>query len=209
MTYNTHLAEERERREREKSRNDKVQFKKYLDEHIEQSKLERVNSKLEDMKFGENIKRDIEKYHEEEQMKLATMKKRYQDELELQKQQIIDHQNRLQAEREAQRLVEEKNLQFAKDMLARENSELLKAKKREQELRARMVRENEENNRLHELQKLKDAEEDRRLMQEYAAKLDRELAAREGAFQKRMQEMASLGNKFETEGAGKVITLQR
>jgi len=207
MTYNSHLAEERERIEKEKLRNDKLQFKKSLDDHITKSKLEQINSKLDDMKFGESIKKDIEKYHDEEKIKLATMKKKYHDELELQKQQILDHQMRLEAERDALRQVEQKNLRIAEEILAKENRELTQAKKREQEMRARVLRENEENNRLHELQKLREAEEDRRLMEEYSAKLDRELAQREGAFQKKLQDMAAHGTKFETEGAGKVLAI--
>jgi len=209
MTYNSHLAEERERIEREKIRNDKLQFKKSLDDHITKSKLEQINLKLDDMKFGENIKKDIERYHDEEKIKQAMLKKKYHDELELQKQQILDHQMRLEAERDAIRQVEERNLRIAEEMLAKENRELTLAKKKEQEMRARVLRENEENNRLHELQKLHEAEEDRRLMQEYAAKLDRELAQREGAFQKKMQDMAAHGNKFETEGAGKILREER
>ena len=46
-------------------------------------------------------------------------------------------------------------------------------------------------------------------MREYAAKMDAEEAARAGAFQKRMDEMAKFAAKFESEGAGKVAKEER
>ena len=54
-----------------------------------------------------------------------------------------------------------------------------------------------------------EAREDERLMREYAAKMDAEEAARAGAFQKRMDEMAKFAAKFENEGAGKVAKEER
>ena len=77
MTYNTYLAEERERLEREKLRNDKIRFRKILDDHISRSKQEQSNVKLDDLKYGELIKKDIEKFHEEERQKQALIKKKY------------------------------------------------------------------------------------------------------------------------------------
>lgn len=208
MTYNSYLAEERERLEREKVRNNKIQFKRDLDEHISKAKVVQGNSKMDDAKYAELIKKDIERYHEEERLKTIIIKKKYHDELEQQKQQIRDHQKRLDAEREVLRLEEEKNLRIAQEMLAKENETLQQLKKREAEMRAIVMRENDENNRIHELQRQRIAEEDRRLMQEYSAKLDRELADRENAFQKKMQDMAAHGSKFENEGAGKVRNIR-
>eukprot|EP01036_Dinobryon_divergens_P025147 gene25147-33667_t len=209
MTYNSYLAEERERLEREKVRNNKIQFKRDLDEHISKAKVAQGNSKMDDAKYAELIKKDIERYHEEERLKTIMIKKKYHDELEQQKQQIRDHQKRLDAEREVLRLEEEKNLRIAQEMLAKENETLQQLKKREAEMRVIVMRENDENNRIHELQRQRIAEEDRRLMQEYSAKLDRELADRENAFQKKMQDMAAHGSKFENEGAGKAMREER
>lgn len=70
-------------------------------------------------------------------------------------------------------------------------------------------RDNRENERLREIKRQADAEEDARLMREYAAKLDAEEAARASAFQKRMDEMAKFAEKFESEGAGKMAKEER
>ena len=203
MTYNSYLAEERERLEREKIRNNKIQFKRDLDEHISKAKVAQGNIRMDDAKYAELIKKDIERYHEEERLKTLIIKKKYHDELEQPRHRAPCYP-RLDAEREVLRLEEEKNLRIAQEMLAKENETLQQLKKREAEMRAIVMRENDENNRIHELQRQRIAEEDRRLMQEYAAKLDRELADRDNAFQKKMQDMAAHGSKFENEGAGKV-----
>lgn len=209
MTYNNIIAEEKEKKEKEKLRNDKLAFKKNLEDHIRKSKELRGSDKFEDKNYAEYVKSDVEKYHVEEQKKQAAIKKKYHDELELQKLQIKDHQRRLEAEREELRIMEEHNLQLARDALERENQKVLNIKKREQDNQKIVSQENEENKKHREIQKKVDADEDQRLMREYAAKLDREAWEREHMFQKKMEEMAKHGSKFENEGAGKVMREER
>lgn len=209
MTYNNIIAEEKERKEKEKLRNDKVAFKKNLEDHIQKSKDLKGSDKFQDKNFAEYIKKDVEKYHIEEQKKQAAIKKRYHDELELQKLQIKDHQRRLEQEREELRKAEEYNLQLAREALEKENQKILNIKKREQDNQKIVSQENEENKRYREIQKKLEADEDQRLMREYAAKLDREASERENMFKKKMEEMAKHGSKFETDGAGKVMREER
>ena len=56
---------------------------------------------------------------------------------------------------------------------------------------------------LHEVHKLEEAEEDKRLQREYALKLEREQIARENAFKARMDVLDKFFLKSKEEGAGK------
>jgi hypothetical protein len=203
MTYNSLAAEEKEKRAKEKLLSEKIQFKKSLDEQINKAKHSKSSEKIDDKKFAERIYKDVEQFHTEEQQKLMMSRKRYQDELELQKLQIVENKQRQLAERDELKRIEELNIVIAKERLAKEAEKVRLQKEKEAELRRFVERENEENNRLHELEKQRAAEEDQRLMKEYAAKLDRDFEVRESSFKKKMDEMSHKGNKFETEGAGK------
>ena len=72
-----------------------------------------------------------------------------------------------------------------------------------------MDADNEENQKIKDAQALKDADEDQRLMKEYAAKMDKDESDRANAFAERMKKMEVFNAKFENDGAGKAIKDER
>eukprot|EP01038_Epipyxis_sp_PR26KG_P007846 gene7846-10653_t len=209
QAYQMVMNDEKEKQEQERARMKKMNFKKALDDQISQSRKYQTNDKDIDNNYFEFIKSDMSRYYEEEQKKKATIKKKYQDEIEIRQKQIYDQKKRLEDEKESFRREEERNLLLAKLKIDKENEIAQQAKARELNHRKKMMEENAENLKIHEVQKKKEAEEDFKLMQEYAAKLDREALERENAFKKRMENMEFLGNKFESDGAGKVARDER
>lgn len=123
QAYQIIQGEEQERKEREKQWLKKKTFKKSLDEHINVAQTLKTvtpSGVLDDKQYAQHIYKDIDAYKQQEAEKYAAMRKRCTDEAALRREQIADQQRRIDEERENFRLAEERNLQRAKDLLARE-----------------------------------------------------------------------------------------
>jgi len=213
MTYKTVLADEKHDAEQKKLADDKVQLKRDLDAQITASKrMEEYQgwsyNKI-DEQYNAHVVSDVQKFHEQEAAKAAEVKAKNRKQFDIQQQQIADQRRRAAAQEEYDQAETRKNLQFAKEDLEREEEKHRRIKQKESEVRKVVEEENERNRRLQDEMKAKIAAEDSRLMAEYAAKLAREEKAREDAFQKKMDDMQSMGSKYENEGAGKVAREER
>lgn len=205
QVYQSIQDEEKIKREKELAYQKKMNFRAALDNQRMQSKQHNSSELEDERRYVEHILTDIEKYHAEEQQKRSVTKKKYQDELLIRKAQIEATQKRLADERAELRRIEVRNLQLAEEALRKEAETVQRARQMEKEKMERIKRENEENKRIRQQEKEKEAENDFRLMQEYAAKLDREAKERDEAFANRMKTMEINGMKFANEGAGKAM----
>src|SRR5947209_4745930 len=116
-----------------------MNFRKNLDDHLDKAKsLKDIvpRGEVNDKQYAQYVYKDIEIYHEQEAQKQAAIKKKYADELLIRKKQIEDHQRRMDEERDNFRQAEERNLQRARDILARE-TEILNSKKAKEQARRR------------------------------------------------------------------------
>lgn len=204
QVYQSILDEEKIKQEREKAKQSKLNFRKSLDDHMQQSQRLSSLEREEERQYAEHVKKDILQYEEEERKKKEALKKKHEAELQIRKAQIEEQQRRLQAEREAQEAIDRMNLQLAKEKAKQEQEAIARQREAEKEKHRKIKIENEENKRLKAIEKQKEAELDFRLMSEYAAKLDRENYEREQQFLKKLQDMEVHAKKFENEGAGKI-----
>ena len=203
--YQLIVDEEKQRKDQETIRAKKLRFKKLLDDQLAEATKYKSNDRTDDASYAAHVNKDVEKYHTEEALKRAIIHKKHQEELMGRKEQIADSNRRRFEEREALRLAEERNLQMAQDKIRQEQEAYASLKLKQKEMLAKIERENEENQRLRDIEKKKTQEEDQRLMAEYAARLDKQDFDRENAFRLRMENMRLAGEKFENEGAGKAI----
>jgi hypothetical protein len=203
QVYQAIQDDEQDAQKREKQRRDKEVFRHALDSQISHSKHSRNLDGDDERRYVQHVHEDIASFHEEQQRKKEAMRRRYDEELRIRQAQIADQQRRLAEEKEKVRRMDERYLQLATEKAELEARNAKEAKQREYERQLIITRENAENKRARELEKLVEAEMDQRLMREYAEKLDRESSTREKAFSRRMKEMEAHAMKFETEGPGK------
>eukprot|EP00600_Ochromonadales_sp_CCMP1393_P000761 CAMPEP_0174982560 /NCGR_PEP_ID=MMETSP0004_2-20121128/16582_1 /TAXON_ID=420556 /ORGANISM="Ochromonas sp., Strain CCMP1393" /LENGTH=544 /DNA_ID=CAMNT_0016234567 /DNA_START=27 /DNA_END=1661 /DNA_ORIENTATION=- len=204
-SYEIVLAEEKAQKEKEAARAKKLNFRKSLDDHLNIAARHKNSENNEDSDYVQRIVEDISKYNNEEKTKFERIHQKNLEEARLRQVQIQEKQKRANREREEalenDRINQEMNMQKMKE----ETERTARIRKEKLDNMERIKAENRENERLRQLQKEKDAEEDQALMRAYAAKLDREAIERDNAFQKRMENSALHGQKFATEGAGKAI----
>lgn len=206
QAYQILMAEEKAKEEQAVARNKKIQFKKDLDSHIANAKLlKEKTADKSDAKYFELIKQDIANYHEEERTKSELIQKKHHNELLIQKQQIVEKKARHEAEMKELRKMEEEMLAEAQQKIQDEANKVAANRRRAKEQQAIVDRDNEANQKIKDAQAQRDAEEDQRLMREYAAKLDKDDYDRANAFAERMAKMEAFNAKFEKDGAGKAI----
>ena len=203
-------AESKTEEEKRIARQKKVDFKRALDEHIEQSKIYKQNNvaKLDDI-YQRNMLKDVAKFHEEEREKKMKIHAVGQEQLQVQKQQILDAKRRHELDKVEQEAFEKRLIAEAQAKIQAEADKQARIRAYAREQQAIVDKDNEENERIRSIQAKKDAEEDIRLQQEYAAKLDREEYARANAHKERMKKMEAAYQKSETEGAGKAEREER
>jgi hypothetical protein len=205
QVYQSIQDEEKIKREKELTYQKKMNFRSALDQQRQQSKQQNSAELDDERRYVEHIVKDIEKYHAEEQAKRNYIRKKDCDELMARKAQIEETYKRIADEKEELREIEIRNLQLAEQAMREEADAVVRGKRWEKEKMERIKKENEENKRLRQIEKEREAREDFQLMQEYAAKLDREAKERDEAFANRMKKMEIHGMKFANEGAGKAI----
>ena len=203
QAYQVMQDEKKTKAEQELMKNKKLNFRKDLDSQMKlRNEVKKMNAD-DDTDYAAYIYKDIEKFRSEEESKKNVIHKKHHDELAIREAQIAD-QNRRRAEDKArQDQFDRNNLKLAADKIEEEKQKMLMMRQQERENQHRITLENEENQRLRDIEKKKEAEEDQRLMREYAAKLDREAFERDNSFKARMEQMAKFGSKFANEGAGK------
>lgn len=201
--YQSLMDEEQIKKERALYKQKQQQFKALLDlQTKELSTLANVE-KEEDRQYAKVVYADIERYNQEEHQKRIQLKQKYHEELLKQQQQIREMQKRHEDEKAEKLQEEEFNLQLAQMQIQQELDKQKRQRIAEREKYAKIKLENDENRRYRQVQKEVETQDNIRLMKEYEAKLDREEAAREEAFQTKLKEMEQYAKKFENEGAGK------
>ena len=206
QAYQLLQGEDAARKEREIEIQKKRDFRAALDKHVaDAAKFKAEHSDVADAKYYAHIKQDIANYHEEERIKFEKIHAKAKEQLRIQNEQIAEKRRAKAAELDRQRLYEEQLLADARQKILEEKDKLSRMREQAISNAAKVNRENEENQRLKAIQAERDADEDRRLQAEYAAKLDKEDEERAQAFNKRMEKMAKFNEKFENEGAGNAI----
>ena len=206
QAYQIVQAEEKAREEIEQEKAKKVAFRRALDKHVEDAKkLKQLTEDKADAEYYKFVMKDIENYHDEEKLKEEKLHEKHQQQLRIQIEQIKDKKHRNAIELAEKRAIEDKMLENARKKIELEKLKIENARRKAKEQQERVNRENEENQKIRSIQAQKEADEDQRLMREYAAKLDKDEWERENAFNSRMEKMAKFNEKFENEGAGKAL----
>ena len=178
------------------ARKKKLEFRAALDKHMEEARIyKQQHTDVAEKEYYAHVKQDIQNFHAEEKAKLDKIHEKAKTQLRIQNEQIADKARRRATELQHEREVEEQMLADARQKIVDEKNKMDALRKRAKENQEQVNRENEENERIREIARLKDAEEDRRLQAEYSAKLDAEDEAREMAFAKRMEKMAAFSQK--------------
>ena len=173
-------------------------FDKQKAERDERKRIEKENEMLEQQR----MKNDYENYLKEEAERQARedqrhneLRKMYSEQMEERRIEKEKEQLRqkIEAEKEAARLARE--LKSSRDKAARIKSE-------EKKLYQDMVSESAQNEVLRQRLKERAAEEDKKMMAEHKARLDKEDAKRAKALQDRMSRYEAIGNDWATSGAG-------
>jgi hypothetical protein len=208
--YQELQAEAKNEDEKRIARQKKLDFKAALDKHIADTKnFQAKNVQSADDAYQRRMLADVEKFHEEERLKRERLHAKGQEQLRIQKQQIADAKLRHEKEMVELRKVEVQLLAKAADEIQAEADKQARIRRYAKEQQAIVDKDNEANEKLRQLQAIKDAEEDQRLMAEYAAKIDRDDYARANAHAERMKKMEAFNLKFENDGAGKALKEER
>ena len=203
QAYQILQGEEKTRQEKEIEKNKKREFRAALDAHMAEAAAFKANhSDVADQQYFQHVKNDIQAYHDEEKAKFDKIHEKAKIQLRIQNEQIAEKQKRRAKELEQEREAEEQMLADARQKIVDEQNKMERIRAVAKENQEKVNRENQENERLRAIQAQKDADEDRRLQAEYAAKLDREDEERENAFKNRMEKMAAFSAKSAEEGAG-------
>ena len=203
QAYQILQGEEKDKEEKAIARKKKMDFRAALDKHMEEARIyKEQHSDVADQKYFAHVKQDIQNYHDEEKAKLDKIHDKAKMQLRAQNDQIAEKARRRAIELQHQREMEEQMLADARQKIIDEKNKMDAMRSRAKANQEQVNRENEENERIREIAKQKNAEEDIRLQAEYAAKLDAEEAERESAFAKRMEKMQAFSQKSGEEGAG-------
>ena len=201
--YQMLMSEQKDREEKELLRLKKLTFKKSLDDHIKEKHAGLVD--IEDKAgYATRILSDIERYNLEEKIKFDRIRKKNHDESQLRQLQVLEKQRKLAEEKEQALLADKLRNEATQKLMQDEQDRLNRLRKGKYDAQAKIQLENAEHERLKELKKLKDAEEDQAMMKLYAQKLDREAVERENAFKNRMMKDSKRGEKYES-GTSKLL----
>lgn len=200
--YQMLMSEQKDREEKEQLRLKKLRFKKSLDDHIkEKHAIVDVEDKAG---YATRILTDIERYNLEEKIKFDRIRKKNHDESQLRQLQVLEKQRKVAEEKEQALLADKMRNEATQKLIQDEQDRLNRLRKSKYDAQAKIQAENAEHERLKELKKLKDAEEDQMMMKLYALKLDREAEERENAFKNRMLKDSKRGEKYQS-GTSKLL----
>lgn len=210
QAYQLLQGEEATKKEKETAHRKKKEFRAALDAHMaEAAKYKAEHSDVADQQYYAHIKQDIVNYHDEERAKFEKIHAKAKEQLAIQNEQIAEKRRMRAAELERQRNFEEGLLANARQKIQDEKDKMDRLRANAMANAERVNLENQQNEKIKAIQAEKDADEDRRLQEEYAAKLDKDDEDREQAFAKRMEKMEKFNSKFENDGAGNAIKEER
>ena len=208
--YQELQSEAKNQAEKEIARKKKTDCKAALDLQISNAaEFKKKHMDSSDKAYNEHIMKDIEKYHAEEQAKRDALHHRAQKQLAIQKQQIEDAKKRHEREMRAMSNFEQEMLADARQKIQEESDKMARKRQHAKDQQAIVDKDNEANQVLRDIHAAKVAEEDERMMVEYAAKLDKDDFDRANAFAERMKKMEAFNEKFENDGAGKALKEER
>lgn len=203
LAYQDLVAEEKVKKQQRDNWTKKQQFKNDLDEHVKMQQSMKESEKRDAVRYNQYINEDIVKFQQEESQKIQKTKEKYFEEKKIREEQILERQKRKAEEIEQSKKEEAARNQAALDLIEREKQTLLEIKLRERKRQEAIAKENLENLQKLSERRKEEAAEDHRLMQMYAAKLDKEAKERETAFQRRLANLEAFAKKYHHEGAGK------
>jgi hypothetical protein len=174
QAYQALLNEEKEMKEKEEARLRKLKFRQSLDEHIKLANQLRRGENDDDMEYYQRISKDVERFRQEEGMAHKAVKMKHNEELKWRIQQIKERIDREAAEKQSLMDFEKESLRINSIKMEQDAEAARNAKQREYERMKKIEAFNTEERKVKERLKLELQEEDRRLMEEYEKKLDKE-----------------------------------
>ncbi|CAM9096578.1 unnamed protein product [Hapterophycus canaliculatus] len=177
--------------------------KQALDKQIQQN-LVRSNLEKQQAEARKEHQRKMLAQHEADQKEMKeSARRKLLEEKCVRASQILENKRRREKDVQQREIDEARLLADCKQKLAEEKEAQLEKRKQIAKSLREMNRENIAKLAMREKQKLRDAEEDKRLMKEYEERLDREQAERAAAHNKRLQRYEMIGNQWASSGAGK------
>lgn len=201
--YKAVQNEEKVKEDARKALEKKRQLRALLDQQRQERELAKRQDDGGDSKYVQSIVSDVEKFKQEQEAFRRKVAQDHDRELRLQLHAMKEKEERKKVERVVRIQREQAEIRVITAEMKDEEDDV--RRKREDEHRqAALIRiENEKEERRREERRRLEAEEDHRMMQAYAAKLEQEERDRAEAFQKRMEKSALSGEKWASEGAGK------
>lgn len=207
--YQATLAEQEELELKKKEYERKSKLREELFKQIEFSKKMANEERIADTQYAKNVIKDVEAYKNQEDLKMKIIHEKAEIQRKFREEQIMDQKRRREEEHNQLLKHEKENLDACQRAIEREQQLITEKKQNEIERQKRILEENEELRKYRLEQKQIDGEYDRKLMREYAEKMDREAEERENAFSKRLAALEAFAKKFTNEGAGKVEKEER
>ena len=178
----------RQARERAKLQADtRARFQENMDELKRRDDAERQ----EMLEYHQQQQKELDWWKEEEKKKELAIKQKHHHEKEVRLQQIRDKQARAAKEAEKKKHRETAEIKRCVDALRKEEELAVASKQRERAYLREVLVENEKTRKARESLWKNEADEDVRLMKEYAARLDAQDAARAKAFEDKIRTSAS------------------
>ncbi|CAM9707243.1 unnamed protein product [Ectocarpus sp. 13 AM-2016] len=202
-TYQQILADEKQAEENRRAQAALQRCKQGLDEQIQQKLARSEKERREaDARREQQRRALVEHQALQEELKESSRRKTLEEKC-VRATQILGNERRREWERQNRTVEEARILEDCKRKLAEEKERQLQKRKQIAESLREMNRENVAKLAMREKKKISDAEEDKRLMQEYRERLDREQAERSAAHNRRLQRYEMIGNQWAESGAGK------
>eukprot|EP00903_Cladosiphon_okamuranus_P010163 g9623.t1 len=202
-TYQQVMADEKQAEEDRRAQSAIQRFKQDLDKQIQLNKSRSEEEKRDAEARKEQQRKQLEEHEAHQKELKESSRRKLLEEKCVRASQILDNERRRARERQEQKLDDARLLAECKQKLAEEKEAQLQKRNEVARLLREMNRENVAKLALREKQKLKEAEEDKRLMKEYQERLDREQAERAAAHKKRLERYEMIGNQWAEFGAGK------
>jgi hypothetical protein len=203
-TLQTLSHEEKNAEEKRKLDKKGADYRVALRGQIDRQREKELAQQAEKRKIVEDMERHSRRLEMEEDRKKERLAEKFLRDKDIILNQIDEVKRRREEEKAEAVAFQQREMARAQRMLAEEEEEKEAGRQRQKASRDRLLIENEKDKaRKKDLLDERRLEE-QRMQREYEEKLEREEKARANAFQSRIDNLAKIGNSFETTGAGAV-----
>jgi len=184
--FQSYQAAQLEKKKQEMSKKKQLEIRAALDKQVKEAEERKKAQKNDDQEYLQYVHKDLKKFNDENAAKLEKQNAQFLREKIYWEKQMAEEKAARQKEKDQLLREEQEESKRLRDKMLEEKRKLQIKKDREAQINMLILQENAKNKVLHLERSAKEKEEDNRIMQEYADRLDKEEKRRQDAFAARM-----------------------